>query len=126
MWNSLGDYSKTLISKNKISIDYELTIPISSSLVLDNKFGDVFIDKLEEETKIKVAHGDFKANELKGSSKLNLSFGKCRITRLNKAFLVLISAELNIREGGDINIESSSSKLDMTNIQSLKLNSRND
>ncbi|WP_422360578.1 hypothetical protein [Reichenbachiella sp.] len=124
--NSLGDYSKTLISKNKISIDYELTIPQNASLKLDNKYGDVYLESLNQESNISVAHGDFKVDELIGTSKLNLSFCKARIKRLGKAFVELKGAELDLREGGDIVLTSSSSTFDVNSVQSLKLDSRND
>ena len=124
--NSLGDYSKTLISKNKINIDYELTIPASTLLILDNKYGDVYLESLSQDATIKLAHGDFQAEELTGTSKLELSFCKARIKKLNKAFVDLKGAELNLREGGDIVLTSSSSTFDVRTVQSLKVDSRND
>lgn len=124
--NSLGDYSKTFISKSKISIDYELTIPEHAALILDNKFGDVYVQSLTQEATIKVAHGDFKAEELTGASRLNLSFGKARIKKLEKAFIELKGAEVDLREGGDINLTSSSSTFDVRAVKSLKVDSRND
>lgn len=124
--NSLGDYSKTLISKNKISIDYELTIPNQSILILDNKYGDVYMQDLSQEATITVAHGDFKAENLSGTSKLNLSFCKARIKKIDKAIIELKGAELDLREGGDIVLTSSSSTFDVKSVQSLKVDSRND
>ncbi|SMD35475.1 hypothetical protein SAMN04488029_2536 [Reichenbachiella faecimaris] len=124
--NSLGDYSKTLISKNKISIDYQLTIPQKASLKLDNKYGDVYIESLTQESTISVAHGDFKADELSGTSRLNLSFCKARIKKLDKAFLELKGAELYLRDGGDLVLTSSSSTFEVKTVQSLKVDSRND
>ncbi|MEP2024416.1 MAG: hypothetical protein ABJH98_18160 [Reichenbachiella sp.] len=124
--NSLGDYSKTLISKNKISIDYQLTIPKHAALKLDNKYGDVYVESLAQESTITVAHGDFKADELTGTTKLNLSFCKARIKKLDKAFLELKGAELVLRKGGDLVLTSSSSTFDVKEVQSLKVDSRND
>ncbi|WP_456459590.1 hypothetical protein [Reichenbachiella sp.] len=124
--NSLGDYSKTLISKNKISVDYELSIPHKASVTLDNKYGDVYMESLSQESNISVAHGDFKADELAGTCKLNLSFCKARIKKLDKAFLELKGAELDLREGGDIVLTSSSSTFNVKTVQSLKVDSRND
>lgn len=124
--NSLGDYSKTLISRNKISIDYNLTIPETSSLILDNKYGDIYVQNLTEETTIKLAHGDLKAQELTGVCKLNLSFGKARIKKMDKALIELKAAELDLVEGGDIELTSSSSTFDVNRVKSIKMDSRND
>ncbi|MEO9803177.1 MAG: hypothetical protein ABJF04_08025 [Reichenbachiella sp.] len=124
--NSLGDYSKTIISKNKISIDYDLIIPHKAILILDNKFGDVYVQNLTQKATIKVAHGDFKAEELSGTSRLNFSFGKVRIKKLEKAFIELKGADFDLREGGDIDLTSSSSTFDVRAVKSLKVDSRND
>lgn len=124
--NNLGDYSKTLISKNKISIDYELIIPNSASLKLVNKYGNVYLENLSQESNITVAHGDFQVDEMVASSKLNLSFCKARINKLGKAFIELKGAELDLRNGGDIVLTSSSSTFNVKSVKSLKLDSRND
>ena len=126
VWNNIGDYSKTLLSKNKISIDYEITIPKKSNLNLDNKFGNVYVNSLTSTSKIKVAHGDFKANELTGNTKLYLSFGKGNVKRFNDGYIELKGAELDIRNSDNIEIESSTSHLQLDKVISLKLNSRND
>jgi len=126
MWNSLGDYSKTLLSNNKINIDYEITIPIRSNFKLDNKFGDVFLNQHEGKLQLIVSHGDLKVNKLAGESRIDLSFGKGHFKNINQANMVLKSAELSIRDIGSLNIESSSSEIELTNVESLILNSRND
>ena len=126
IWNSLGDYSKNLISKNKISIDYVVKIPDHCDIELDNKFGNIFVNEISEELRVTLAHGDLKANELTGSTKIDLSFGRARIKEASKAIFNLKSAELSLRKGGEVHIESSASTLDFTSVQSLKMNSRND
>ncbi len=126
VWNNIGDYSKTLLSKNKLNIDYEITIPKKAKLNLDNKFGNVYVNSLEGRSKISLAHGNFKANELLGSTKLYLSFGKGNIKRINDGFLELKGMELDVRRSGNLKVESSTSTLQFEDITSLKLNSRND
>lgn len=124
--NNIGDYSKTLLSKNKINIDYEITIPEKSTLNLENKFGNVYVNTLTGTSKIRVAHGDFKANELSGTTKLYLSFGKGNIKSIENGFLELKGSEIDIRYADNIDVESSTSRIQLDKVTSLKLNSRND
>lgn len=126
MWNNISDYSKSLLSKNKLNIDYELTIPAKAVFNLENKFGDVYVNTLYSSSKLRVSHGDLKANDIRGSTKIYLSFGKANIKQLHDGFIELKGAELDLREGGNLDLESSSSEIEVDNITSMKLNSRND
>jgi hypothetical protein len=119
-------FSKNVASKNKVRIDYEITIPESASLFLNNKYGNVFIGDLITKAEIKVAHGDLRIQSLKGSSKINLSFGKGHVKQLDATSLYLNNAKLDIENAGDMRVESSASVIDIAFVQSLWLNSRND
>jgi len=125
-WNSLGDYSKTLLSKNKISIDYEIFMPHAATLILENKFGDVVIDGKLGSTKITMAHGDLKAQSFEGLTRLDISFGKAKIKTIKQGYMVLKSATLEIQKVGDLNIESTSSQININEIEGINLLSRND
>lgn len=126
MWNNIGDYSKSMLSKNKLKIDYELTIPAKSALNLENKFGDVYVNTLYGNSRLRVSHGDFKANEIKGTTKLYLSFGRANIKELKDGYFEMKGAELVIREVGNIDLETSSSRIEIEEAKSMKVNSRND
>ena len=126
MWNNISDYSKSLLSKNKLNIDYELTIPTTARFNLENKFGDVYVNVLAGQTKLIISHGDLKANIISGSSKIYIGFGKANIKKLNDAYVSLKGAELDLREGGNIDLESSTSEIEIEDVASVKINSRND
>ena len=126
LMNTVGDYSKTLISKNKISIDYEITIPEKGTLYLANKFGNVFIADHAGPVKLTLAHGDLKANELTGSAVLNLSFGKANIRKMQEVELTLKAAQVDIQQANSIHLESMTSELRVENALSARINSRND
>lgn len=124
--SNIESYSKSLLNKNKVTIDYTVYLPVTSSLNLENKFGDVFIGNFDGNIDLDLSHGDLKARSLKGDSKILLSFGKGRIKYMKEGFLKLKGGEVEIDEGVKVNIESSSSELAFGDIKSLYINSRND
>ena len=124
--SNIEGYSKSLLNKNKVTIDYTIYLPGTASLNLENKFGDVFIGNFDGKIDLDLSHGDLKARNLKGDSKVFLSFGKGRIRNMKDGFLKLKGGEIEIDEGVKINVESSSSELAFGNIKSLYINSRND
>ena len=122
----IGDYSKSLLSKNKLQIDYEIFIPEKASFDLNNKFGNVYINEHSGSLKVEMSHGDFKANELTGDSRVELSFGNASIKNLQDAELTLRASEVEIEKTANLNLVSSSSKIEIGEAFSLKVDSRND
>ncbi|MEL6562006.1 MAG: hypothetical protein AAFQ94_27715, partial [Bacteroidota bacterium] len=97
--SNIEGYSKSLLNKNKVTIDYTVYLPVTSSLNLENKFGDVFIGNFDGNIDLDLSHGDLKARSLKGDSKILLSFGKGRIKYMKEGFLKLKGGEIEIDEG---------------------------
>ncbi|PIB37309.1 hypothetical protein BFP72_18780 [Reichenbachiella sp. 5M10] len=126
MWNSISDYSKNLVSKNKISVDYEVFIPRKCKLDVTNRYGDLFVDQFWGDARIDVSHGDLQIHELRGKSKVYLSYGKGRFNKLSDAYLELKVAEAYVEEGSILSIESYTSEINLDRAKSVKLNSKND
>lgn len=124
--SNIEGYSKTLLNKNKVTIDYTIYMPGTAVLNLENKFGDVFIGNFDGKIDLDISHGDLKARSLNGQSDISLSYGKGRIKNMKSGFLKLKGGGIEIDEGTKINVESSSSELAFGDIKSLLINSRND
>lgn len=125
-WNSLGDYSKVLINKNNLNIDFEVYMPKTADMYLENKFGDVFINEFLGRCKINMSQGDLKVGDMKGPLNLELKFGKASIQQVKYGNLNLQIAEVTIVNASKLNINSSSSTIRITDLGELKLDSRND
>lgn len=125
-WNSLVDDSKTLTNRNKVNIDYELYVPAGSTVNLENKFGDVYIGGTLGSSKFNLAHGDLKAHNFTGLTRLEMSFGKANIRTIQQGFMVLRSADLTLDQVEDLDLESTSSEIHIRKSGSLKIESRND
>lgn len=126
IWNSIGDYSKTLLSKNKLEINYQLSVPAGAALSINNKFGDVYIDERNNKTEIDVSHGNLRANNFNANSTIAVSYGDTRIKYLKSGELRLKSSDATIRELGNVELLSSSSKINIIRADELEIDSRSD
>lgn len=126
LMNTVGDYSKNVVSNNKLTIDFEVTLPEGASLVLENRFGNVFIGDHKGTVKLTLAHGDLKANELKGKSVVDLSFGKGNIKKVGDVELTLKAAQVDIQQAKGIQLRSMTSELRVESALSARIDSRND
>ncbi|MEQ9423366.1 MAG: hypothetical protein RJQ09_03030 [Cyclobacteriaceae bacterium] len=126
LFNSIGDYSKSLLSKNKLQVDYEIFIPAKAALDLENKFGDVYINKHSGRLKIVMSHGDLRSNDLTGSAQIEIGFGKGYFKNLQDADLTSRASELEIGQTANLSLTSSSSEVSIKEAFSVKLDSRND
>lgn len=126
LMNTVGDYSKNVVSSNKLTIDFEVTLPEGASLLLENRFGNVFIGDHKGTVKLTLAHGDLKANELKGKSVVDLSFGKGNIKKVGDVELTLKAAQVDIQQAKGIQLRSMTSELRVESALSARIDSRND
>ena len=125
--NAVSDYSASLLSKHKLQVNYELTIPENaSSITVDNRFGDVHMNNTGGRLNVTIAHGNFRANELKDYSRLNVSYGKAKMRELHEANMSLKGAELELEFAGKLDIKSSSSTIIVNKALEIDLESTND
>ncbi len=122
----VDDYSKNLFSSNKLTVNYEVWIPESFDLNIENRFGDIYTSSLSGDVSIDLAHGDLKTNKFFGSFTLRHSFGKSNVDFTENGTFILRGAESKIQSSVKLNIESSSSDLNIGKVDFLQLNSRND
>jgi len=126
-WAEVTDLANTFFSSGtKVQIDYSIYLPQNLNIKLDNKFGNIYSTDLSGKTTVILSNGDFKANNLAGTSDLNISFGNASINYIEAGKLNLNYSELELGSAAAINIESKSSILNITKTGSLEINSRRD
>ncbi|UII22525.1 hypothetical protein [Fulvivirga ligni] len=126
VWNNINDYSKTILSKNKLEIDYEIFMPATMHLELDNKFGDVYLQELSGQCDIKIMHGNLRANRINAYSQIDIGYGDIRIKEFKKGRLTLKSVEGEIKKLGQVDLQSSSSALIIEEAENIIIDSRSD
>jgi hypothetical protein len=125
VWNNIGDYSKTLLSQNKLKIEYKIYIPEHLDLEINNKFGDIYLYEYAGKLDVTLSHGNIRATKLTQVN-LDLSFGNADIKSVREASLSLKGTECTFTAIGNATITSSSSDIQIAEATFLKLDSRSD
>lgn len=126
VWNNIGDLSKSLLSKNKLEINYEIQVPSNVTLSITNKFGDIYIGERNTKTEIDLSHGNLRSNSFNASSNISVSYGDARIKYMKSGDLNLKSTDADIKELGNVDLKSSSSSISISKVNDLEIDSRSD
>lgn len=125
--NDLSDAAGSLISSgNYVNITYVVSVPSANSLNIDNKYGNVYTTNHSNSFQLTLSNGDFKANNLTGDSKINISFGNASVNEIAKGKVEASYAEFEIKKAGKLNIVGRSSKFNIIYAESLELDSKRD
>lgn len=124
--SELRALSNTLGSNSRVEINYTVYVPDYINLVLNNKFGNIYIDDLKGDVDISLSNGDLKANYFSGNSKIELIFAKGVIRNLGTTSLNMSYAELQIGNIEQLDLVSKSSELIIDKAGVVKMESRRD
>ncbi len=125
--SELRSITHTITGTNKrVEINYLVHVPAYLDVVLNNKFGDIYMDDLEGEADITLSNGVLKANRLYGHSSISLSFASGMIKSLGSSSIRLSYSDLVLDEVSQLDLDSRSSKLNVDSVNVLKINSRRD
>jgi hypothetical protein len=112
---------------SSIQIDYTIKIPADINLKIENKFGDIYIDDVLGTVILNISNGDFKANNLGGSSNdLDLSFGNSSITNIKNARITGSYEDIYIKNCNKISLNTKSSKITIDDAEEIKINAKRD
>jgi hypothetical protein len=126
-WAEVSDLANTFFSSGtKVQIDYSVYLPQYINVKIENKFGNIYSTDHLGKMSVILSNGDYKANDLKGSTDLNVSFGNATINSIESGKLNLNYSELELGSAGNLTIESKSSTLNIDKIGTLSINSKRD
>ena len=115
-----------LTAANSVTINYTVMVPDYVLLKIENKFGDVYIDDLQNNLNLSLSYGDLTANRLNGKTELRLGSGDGTINYMKDGQVVVSYANLHIKESGKLFAETRSSNITIDKSTTLKLDSRRD
>ncbi len=125
-FNAIGDYSKSLLNKNELDIDFEIWMPKGGSIDVINKFGDIAIYDLHGKITIEQSHGNFNANNFSNLARINVNYGNIRINSFKNGSISIKGGELEIQKADKVTITSKQSRLYLKSINHLTLESTGD
>jgi len=113
-------------SNKQVEINYRVMVPRYLDVVLQNKFGDIYMDDLEGRLDIDLSNGVLNANRIGGNSSISLSFANGMIRSLGSVTMDLSYSDLTMGQVNQMDLDSRSSTLHLDSINVLKINSRRD
>ena len=123
----IRSFTNNLISSDsKLEIDYYIEAPSYIDINIDNRYGDIFLESINADLNIKLLNGALKAEDLWGENRFDLNFCIASFTSLKRSEITLAYSELQIDRADKISITSSSSKINIKEVESLKCDSRRD
>jgi len=126
-WKDMVTMAGQMINAgNNLEIDYKVYMPAQADLILDNKFGNIYIESLMRNADIKLSHGDFQARDFSGFFKLNLEFGSATMQDIKSAEFTINYSDISLRKADQINLTSRSSTIVFGDVNTLDLSSRRD
>jgi hypothetical protein len=109
--------------RTKVNIDYNVNMPVTISLDLTNKFGDVFINEVGGKVKLNLAYGNMEVNKLANSDNLlDIKFSKVNIKFIKGAVVLLKYSDLELDYAGSLRLDSKYSNLTANKIIALNVN----
>lgn len=125
--NELKSIGNTITgTNNQVEINYMVKVPGYLDIVLQNKFGDIYLDDLSGRVDIELSNGVLKASNLDGNTSIKLSFANGMINRLSTSTLNIAYSDLELGEAMQLDLQSKSSKINADRINVLKIDSRRD
>ena len=126
-FESLRIITNNIIStESKIEIDYYVRIPGSIKVKIDNKYGDIYLESLENDLNIYHSNGSLKSEELTGDNYFDLNFSDATFKSLKKSRIDINYSDLRIDYAEELMITSVSTKLYAGTIVSLDTDSKRD
>lgn len=94
--------------KGHFSIDYTVTMPVTMSLDVDNKFGDMVAGEIGGKARISIGYGNLEINRLSNSDNhIEVKFGQSDIDWIKGAVMVLKYSKFDGDYAGSLNLNSS-------------------
>lgn len=127
LFESIRSITNNLLSsESRLEINYYIEVPSMVKVKVDNRYGDVYIESMDCDLNISMSNGNLKGEELTGDNYFELDFFDATINSLASARLNLGYGEISIIKATDLNISSSSSRIDIAGVTSLSCNSKRD
>ncbi len=112
----------------KTQIDYVVKMPSHNRLNASNKFGNIYVNKLDGEANIDVRYGFFKADELNNAhNRIKLVFAReSSFGNVNKAKVDAKYSSFTVIRARTLDVSSRFSNFDIEKVDTLDLNTQYD
>lgn len=126
-WKDMVTVAGQMINAgNNLEIDYKVYLPAKANLILDNKYGNIYIESILGNADIKLSHGDIQARDFSGYFKLTMDFGSATMQDITSGEFTINYSDISMHKAGRVNLTSRSSTIVFDDVQTIDLSSRRD
>lgn len=109
------------------SIDYLVSMPASNNLIVENKYGDLYIDELDREAEVTLGYGNLRMEGVGDNLQLEFSYGNGFIVEAGKNLQAEIRyGKTKITEVGNARIQSKYSTIEIESCETLESETKYD
>ena len=112
--------------KADYKINYEVYVPATINLQVDQRYGDVYLASVSGKTKLSVKYGNFKTESVGDGSNFELAYGNGTIGQAQNAYVGLSYSKLTVTEANDLTVNSAYSGLNASKLNSLTTTAKYD
>jgi len=113
-------------NKSNVQINYTVYMPMEAAADITNKFGDIIIDGLERKVNVQMEYGDLWINTAIKTATIDMKYGKLKTKAIQYSNITLKNAELNLTSSKNLTLNSSGSKIEIEEVNSLEIISNKD
>ena len=122
--------ANTIISAKKYnldySIDYEVYMPRSCSLELQNKYGNSVIAGLDGGAVVNVKYGNIRLNTVDRDLDIDLKYGNCTVVKSANTKVKLEHGYIDLKEATNVDLYTRYSKVNLDKANKIISDTRND
>ncbi|MGD2034223.1 MAG: hypothetical protein PVF73_04145 [Bacteroidales bacterium] len=122
----ISDFVDVFIPSNRVTINYMVYVPKKTTLKIENKFGDIYMDDFAGNLEIILSNGDLKANTLTGSPVIRLNSGDGTINSIKGGKVFISYSDMRIKSAENLNMDTKSSRITIDKGTNLVVNSSRD
>ena len=106
---------------SEIKINYVLTIPKNSNLVLKNKYSDVKLADLDGKVNAEIYSGKLEGENISGNLILSLKYSSAILSSAGNCVFDIYDSKIEIEKIGDLDLKSKYSEINIQNTGSVKM-----
>lgn len=125
--NTIKNWKRWFGNKSdKFQIDYDVYMPNSMELDLDNKYGDIYVPQMDNRVEINLKYGNFQIEEVNGDADISMGYAKGRLAGAQDVDLNMSYSTLRCGVLGDVSIDSKYGRFEADALRNLRSNSSYD
>lgn len=112
--------------KSDFQIDWEVFMPATVSLDLNNKYGDVYVAELTRNATVEVKYGNFRLEGIGEELEVSLGYGNGTVVKSGKTSAEIHYSKFKLQNCANADFSTKYSKIDVDNATDMRVSSAYD